>query len=50
LSHGAKVVLENLTIKNEGWSFVALSEEELAAAEEWAQIRGYKVAKAESKL
>jgi len=42
---GAKVKLENISIKNSGWEFVALSEEEELTVPEEIKIRGFKVVK-----
>eukprot|EP01048_Picozoa_sp_COSAG05_P007984 COSAG05_NODE_586_length_8516_cov_12.928122_4_plen_85_part_00 len=45
---GETVVLENLTVRNAGYEFVALTEEELASVEEPVGIRGFKVVKKEA--
>lgn len=42
---GANVVVNGLRVQNDGWSFVPLSDEELAAAPEEIRIRGYRVDK-----
>ena len=47
---GATVTLENIKVVNDGWSFVALTEEELAAADEETAIRGFKIEKKAQKV
>ena len=42
---GAQVTLENLTVENVGWNFVALEDAELKAVGEEIGIRGFKVEK-----
>ena len=47
---GATVTLENIKVVNDGYSFVALTEEELASATEEMAIRGFKVEKKGEKV
>lgn len=47
---GATVTLENIKVVNDGYSFVALTEEELASATEETAIRGFKVVKKGEKV
>jgi hypothetical protein len=46
---GVELVIEGLTVKNKGLSFVPLSEEETATADEVLQLRGYKAVRNEVK-
>jgi UDP-sugar pyrophosphorylase len=47
---GATVTLENIKVVNDGYSFVALTEEELASATEEIGIRGFRVEKKGEKV